>query len=521
MEVKVQQDNSEENLQEKENLQGKENHKNNIDKNVDKNAGKKGRYVLIVAIVLLLIGSAYIGGAVYFTGHFYPNTLINHVEVGKETTEEALNRLNGMVTECSIQVYGRNQTTYEVEELFEIKGQDVDFYSFFPEEAIQQLLSDQNSLAWFLNIGKNQDYRVNGEVSFSEEKLDVLLEGQPSFQPSQMVWPSDAYLSEYREESNSYEIVPEVKGTLLDVAAAKQVLVEAMGRGDESVNLEEQGCYTDPLVTEENEELLKNKAKADQWLATDISYDWNGKQVLVNSAVVKDWILNENGELSLQEDEIGKFVKSCSEEYDTYGKNYTYHTVLGYDLTLRRGSYGWKTDVEKETAELTQLVEKGYSGAREPVYAIKARQKGVNDIGSSYVEADMTHQHLYLYQDGQLVLESDFVSGDMTNGNRTPEGIFGITYKTMNAVLRGADYVTPVTYWMPFYGNYGMHDATWRDTFGGDIYLTNGSHGCLNLPLEKAGEIYQYMTEGFPVICYYYPEGMLPQTPEVIVEEDD
>ena len=49
-----------------------------------------------------------------------------------------------------------------------------------------------------------------------------------------------------------------------------------------------------------------------------------------------------------------------------------------------------------------------------------------------------------------------------------------------------------------------MHDATWRNNFGGDIYLTNGSHGCINLPLDKAEAIYAYVSTGFPIICYYY-----------------
>ena len=92
----------------------------------------------------------------------------------------------------------------------------------------------------------------------------------------------------------------------------------------------------------------------------------------------------------------------------------------------------------------------------------------------------------------------------MSNGNTTPDGVCGITYKTTNAVLRGRDYETPVNYWMPFNGNVGMHDATWRSEFGGDIYLTNGSHGCINLPLDMAAAIYEYMSTGFPVICYYY-----------------
>ena len=146
----------------------------------------------------------------------------------------------------------------------------------------------------------------------------------------------------------------------------------------------------------------------------------------------------------------------------------------------------------------------GASVEREPIYSSVAYARGRDDIGSSYVEIDLTNQHLYLVIDNNIILESDFVSGNMLYADCiTPAGVFGITYKTKNAVLRGANYRTPVNYWMPFNGNIGMHDATWRKKFGGEIYQTNGSHGCINLPLEVAEEIYVYMEERFPVICYY------------------
>lgn len=55
---------------------------------------------------------------------------------------------------------------------------------------------------------------------------------------------------------------------------------------------------------------------------------------------------------------------------------------------------------------------------------------------------------------------------------------------------------------MPFNGNVGMHDASWRSSFGADIYLRNGSHGCVNLPSKKAEVIYGYVEQGEPVIVY-------------------
>lgn len=81
--------------------------------------------------------------------------------------------------------------------------------------------------------------------------------------------------------------------------------------------------------------------------------------------------------------------------------------------------------------------------------------------------------------------------------------MFGLTYKERNATLRGENYATPVDYWMPFNGNIGMHDAGWRNSFGGDIYMRSGSHGCINLPRDKAEIIYGYMEHNFPIVCYY------------------
>ena len=80
---------------------------------------------------------------------------------------------------------------------------------------------------------------------------------------------------------------------------------------------------------------------------------------------------------------------------------------------------------------------------REPVYLTTANSHGEHDYGDSYVEINLTNQHLFLYKDGKLVVESDFVSGNLSKGHDTPTGAFGLTYKTMNAVLRGPDYETP------------------------------------------------------------------------------
>ena len=56
---------------------------------------------------------------------------------------------------------------------------------------------------------------------------------------------------------------------------------------------------------------------------------------------------------------------------------------------------------------------------------------------------------------------------------------------------------------MPVSGGIGIHDASWRDEYGGDIYIRNGSHGCINTPLEIVEKMYEVMEVGTPCILYY------------------
>ena len=131
----------------------------------------------------------------------------------------------------------------------------------------------------------------------------------------------------------------------------------------------------------------------------------------------------------------------------------------------------------------------GRQTSREPEYSQKAASHSGNDYGNTYVEINLTAQHLYFYANGKLLVESDFVSGNAAKGWSTPAGAYSITYKQRNATLKGQGYATPVSYWMPFNGGIGFHDATWQAYFGGDRYTYAGSHGCINMPLDAAATL--------------------------------
>ena len=114
----------------------------------------------------------------------------------------------------------------------------------------------------------------------------------------------------------------------------------------------------------------------------------------------------------------------------------------------------------------------------------------------------MKKQHLWFYKNGSLISQGDVVTGNVSANHTTPGGVYKLKYKEKNAVLRGPGYDAPVSFWMPFNGGIGIHDASWRSEFGGKIYKTGGSHGCINSPYYLAKAIFDNIEAGIPVVCF-------------------
>ena len=178
------------------------------------------------------------------------------------------------------------------------------------------------------------------------------------------------------------------------------------------------------------------------------------------------------------------YVAQLAADHDTVGTERQFQTTSGRTVSVSGSAYGWKIDQDGEVAQLTQEIQSGAQTTREPVYSMRANSYGVNDLGNTYIEVDLTEQYMWYYQDGNVIFESDIVSGLASDPERkTPPGIFTLYYKKSPDVLRGTkkadgtySYEQPVTYWMPFNGGIGFHDADWQPYFGGDRYLTGGSH---------------------------------------------
>ncbi len=211
-----------------------------------------------------------------------------------------------------------------------------------------------------------------------------------------------------------------------------------------------------------------------------------------------------HGGLIIKGSEIEDFVRELCERYDTYGVERTFKAADGREVTIpaNKSTYGNKIDEEAEIEWLKEAVISGKPQKHEPALLHSALYLSEDDIGGRYIEVDKAKQTLYYFVDGKIDMEIPVVTGCQALRRDTPSGVYDIYFMQKNRTLRGEGYTSFVKFWMAFTGHYGIHDASWRDQFGGELYVHSGSHGCVNIPTADAEALYQKVEVGVPVIVH-------------------
>ena len=309
----------------------------------------------------------------------------------------------------------------------------------------------------------------------------------------------------YNEESKSFEITKEDNGTTVKSDEVKEAIKNSIENFDNALNLEKAELYTNAEIKSDDERLLRSKDAMNKYALVTITYNFGDKTEVVNHEKIKDWlIVDDKGEVSFDKEKVDDFVQYLAKTYNTFGKTRSFKTSYGSVVEVAGGDYGWWLNKAAESDSLIAAIKECKDIVKQPVYLQTANNYSDNDIGNTYAEVNLGTQHMYFYKDGKKVFESDFVSGRPSTNHATPLGTYSVTYKELDATLRGANYATPVKYWMPFNYDVGFHDAPWQSAFGGKRYLTHGSHGCINLPSEAAKTLYSYISKGDAVVVYNY-----------------
>lgn len=275
--------------------------------------------------------------------------------------------------------------------------------------------------------------------------------------------------------------------------------------------------YTEPEKKASDKKLQEKCRILNKYAKETVTYVFGAEKETLEFATFMNWIKVRDGKAKLREEKVREYVEKLIDKYETRYHERVFTTAWGYQVTFSPewSEYGYTILEEDEIKQLTQDILSGKSVEREPVYLayndwgcpLYFGRNGRDDLNGTYVEVSLSAQHMWYYQYGVLVLESDVVTGDVTKGLGTATGVFPLAFKESPSILRGGEgkerYETKVQYWMPFHEGQGLHDATWRSKFGGSIYRGDGSHGCVNLPYWAAEVLYNSIVPGTAIVVYW------------------
>lgn len=460
----------------------------------EKKINRKKLFIILGSVVgaVLVI---YVGLSIFFMSHFYFNTTLNGKNVSGYSADKVFDNWEDEIGNYSLKIVESDGTESE------LKGSDIDMVLQW-DDTISKMISKQNGFAWPAKLFNPDQNTSEAIVTFDEDKLDSALDGFSFMDKSKQIDPVDATVSDY-DKNDGYTLVESVPGTAIDKPALKENIEKALYGLADTYQITEGNGYLAPKIANDDEKLLAAIDTMNKYAGSEIDYEIGSEKETLDINTFADWLsINDNEKVEIDEEKVADYVAELGTKYNTYGKSKQLATSYGTTITMSNCHYGWKIDAETEAAAIVDDIKGGEKVTRDLNYQYTAASHTGNDYGNSYVEINLTAQHLYLYKNGSLVIDSDFVSGNPSKGNATHTGVFGVTYTERNATLKGQNYATPVSFWMPFNGNEGMHDATWRSSFGGSIYKRNGSHGCVNLPYSVAQTIFENVSAGFPVFVY-------------------
>ncbi len=488
----------------------------------------KGIYILILVLLLMLAG-ALTGAYFYLRGEsnrttYFGNTTINGYDVTDLSVDEAYTLLVRDYSKPSVSLHEGGEAA--------ISGSLKDFGYAVDEaqvkDSLEQALEAQktNVLTLVESLMNGNAFQITVKYTFDQNVFNNKVNAAAL--PKARVKSVDAQM-QFNDEKSEYEIVPETYGTefadgdLQNFVKAKidEMTASQEPAADLTIDFPED-IYVKPAITQDDATLNSEMNQYNQYTKAKITYQFGSDTQVLDWNTIQDWMyIPENGSIVLDYDQVKNYVATMAAETDTRYYQRTFHTSTQGDITIEGdlNTYGYTINQDEEFNQLIADIQSNTPVEREPVY-YSTTQDGfatpvylrrgsrdkADDLGGNYIEVSISQQHLWMYKDYQLVVETPVVTGNVSKNHGTHTGVYPLAFKESPSTLSGQDgpngYEVEVKYWMPFADGQGLHDADWRSSFGGNTYLTNGSHGCVNCPPSVMGQIFENAEAGMAVIVY-------------------
>ena len=450
----------------------------------------------LLCCAIIAIAAAYFYYADYFSKRFFPGTIINERDVSVLEPAQVKQDIANDIVTYHLDIKELNDVTET------ITSEDIAL-AYVDDGAVDKILEEQDTKFWFLSLLGTKTYEVSTGTTYDREKAEQVVNGLSCLNPENITAPVDAQLV---DNGTSFSIQPEVEGNQLDEEKFRSMVFDALDSGETEIDVVKDDCYLHPSRRSDDENLNTRMNEYNAILAVNVYYVFGENTEYVNADTLRPYITDDGNHVTLSDDYARKLVYGWGQKYDTFGLAREFTTHSGEVIMLPDGGdYGWVINKDVTIADVQDAVTTQAAGERTPTFLYKAMGWDNGDITGTYVEVSISEQHLWCYHNYELVMDTDVVTGLPTSERETRRGIYAIDAKKEHATLGRLDvqgYASPVDYWAPFDGGRGLHDAPWRGSFGGDIYLYDGSHGCVNIPSQNMAAIYNAIEIGNAVIIY-------------------
>ncbi|NLK74665.1 MAG: L,D-transpeptidase family protein [Clostridiales bacterium] len=449
---------------------------------------KLGKFIVLILSIILI----YLIISIYFTNHYFFNTVINGIDLSLKAYDDSEDVIKNNLKGYGLTLIERDGTTDRID------GQDIGL-EYNNENGISTIYQSQKAIFWIRSLFKQQCYYISDLFRYDSLQMDDAISKLHCLNRE----IEEAENVSFKYFQGSYQVIEEKYGNRVMKFVLSKEIKKSILKGDKSLDLEERQCYIKPGYTLSSDKTWQTLNLLNKYISSKITYLFGNQEETLSGNIINQWIrVDGNLDPIIDENEVRIYIKGLAKQYDTVGKTRKFKASTGKIVEIKGGLYGWKINQPEEAKALLENIKNGQVIKKEPIYLQRAFSREGNEIGDTYVEINITKQYMWFYKEGKLIAKGAVVTGNPNRGHATVVGAYMLNYKQEGATLRGPGYEAGVKYWMPFYGNIGLHDASWRSHFGGEIYKRNGSHGCVNAPTYLAKIIFEHIEPDTPIICY-------------------